>query len=68
MYWDKQQDQRRENKTNASPSLDSEDGADNNGEALVLVVVVVKERAGVEDVGWATDSSFSPNPISLLTH
>ena len=48
---DKRQDQRRENRTNASPSLDSEDGADNNGEALVLVVVVVKERAGVEDVG-----------------
>ena len=33
---------------------DSEDGAGDNGEGLVLVVVVVKERAGVEDVGWAT--------------
>ena len=46
---DKRQDQRRENKTNASPSLDSEDGTNDNGEALVLVVVVVKERVGVED-------------------
>ena len=36
---------------NVSPSLDSKDGVDDNGEALVLVVVVVKERAGIEDIG-----------------
>ena len=30
---------------------DSEDGASNNGKALVLVVIIVKERADVEDVG-----------------
>lgn len=33
---------------------DAEDGAGDDGEELVLVVVVVEEGTGVEDVGGAT--------------